>query len=490
VFTPFFKRSSLTRRIQTVIILLLLCSMSAVGLISGNLVIKQFETKNQKQLAEKTQLMLSELTGQFKAEQLFDSEQYNVVNLKLKEYARLFNTPVSMFNAAGKLVNTSENKLYDMGLAAGLANPLAYHKLKDMQLSTLCIHEKAGSLDYMSMYTPIFDAHKRFLGMINLPYFARQNDLSNELSGIISALINVYVILIVISVLAGVILSGYITRPLRLIQHQIAQRSLGKQNEKITWNSKDEIGKLVFEYNQMLLKLEESANQLAQSERESAWREMAKQVAHEIKNPLTPMKLNLQYLQHLKKANADDFAEKFEKVSVGIIEQIDSLATIAGEFSHFAKFPETQVQAINLVEIIASATAIFENQQTGIILNKMPTQELLVRGDREQCLRVFNNLLKNAIQAVEAKESPQVIIEWVQDNPGITIAVKDNGCGIDDNLKQKIFSPNFTTKSTGSGLGLAMVKNCMTGFGGTVFFTSTANEGSTFYLQFLPASEA
>ncbi|MEI6021433.1 MAG: HAMP domain-containing sensor histidine kinase, partial [Bacteroidota bacterium] len=489
-FTSLLRASSLTRRIQTIIIVLLLCSMSAVGLISGNLVMKQFEAKNQKQLSEKTQIMLSELTGQFKTSQLFDADQYNLINLKLKEYARLFNTPISMFDGQARLVNTSENKLYDMGLAAKLANPEAFDQLKNGEAGSLCVNEKAGALDYMSMYTAIFDQQKHLIGMINLPYFARQNDLSNELSGIISALINVYVILIVISILAGLILSGYITRPLRLIQQQIAKISLGKQNEKIVWNSKDEIGKLVFEYNQMLLKLEESANQLAQSERESAWREMAKQVAHEIKNPLTPMKLNLQYLQHLKKANPTDFTEKFEKVSLGIIEQIDSLATIASEFSNFAKLPETQLQSINLVEVISSATALFNNQSAHFISSEIEAAKIMVKGDRDQCLRVFNNVLKNALQAVEEIKEPKISIRVESQQPFVIIAVSDNGCGIDDALKPKLFSPNFTTKSTGSGLGLAMVKNCMEGFGGAVYFESQRNQGSTFYLKFVPIAES
>ena len=487
-FTSMLIASSLTRRIQTIIIVLLLSSMSAVGLISGSLVIKQFEAKNQKQLSEKTQIMLSELTGQFKTSQLFDADEYNLINLKLKEYARLFNTPISMFDGEARLVNTSENKLYDLGLASKLANPEAFGKLKNADAGSLCINEKAGSLDYMSMYTAIFDQQKHLIGMINLPYFARQNDLSNELSGIISALINVYVILIVISILAGLILSGYITRPLRIIQQQIAKISLGKQNEKIVWNSKDEIGKLVFEYNQMLLKLEESANQLAQSERESAWREMAKQVAHEIKNPLTPMKLNLQYLQHLKKGNPNDFADKFEKISSGIIEQIDSLATIAGEFSNFAKLPETQLQNINLVEIISAATALFNNQSANCISTEIDADKIMVKGDRDQCLRVFNNILKNALQAVEEIKEPKINIRLEATEPFIIMAVHDNGCGIDESLKPKLFSPNFTTKSSGSGLGLAMVKNCMEGFGGEVYFESALNQGSTFYLKFVPSA--
>jgi nitrogen fixation/metabolism regulation signal transduction histidine kinase len=294
----------------------------------------------------------------------------------------------------------------------------------------------------------------------------------------------VYVILFLVSIAAGLVLAGYITRPLRLIQQQIARISLGKRNEKIQWQGRDELGHLITEYNQMLVKLEESASLLAQSERESAWREMAKQVAHEIKNPLTPMKLNLQYLQHLMKSDAPDFREKFEKASAGIIEQIDALANIANEFSHFAKLPVSQVETINIAEVIRSSVLIFENKDKVAIRNRIPEEEILVKGDRDQCLRVFNNLLTNALQAVQEVDEPWIEIGRQVREDTVVIQVRDNGSGIDEELKPKIFTPNFTTKSAGSGLGLAMVKNIMEGFSGRIWFESQKGIGTIFYMEF------
>lgn len=486
-FTERFKSSSFTRRIQAIIIILLLLAISAVGVTSATLVSNQFKADNVKQLQEKTQTIINELATQFTPSEIFDPTQKELVNLKLKEYAHLFSTDISLFSKEGKLFNTSEPRLYDLGLAASLVNPQAYYDLKQNRTSATSVDEKAGELNYSSLYTPLFNAKKELIGFVNLPYYARQADLVNELSGIISAFINVYVILFVISILSGLILAGYITRPLQLIKQQIANITLGKQNEKIKWQSNDEIGKLVSEYNQMLLKLEESANLLAQSERESAWREMAKQVAHEIKNPLTPMKLNLQYLQHLMKNNPDDFKEKFEKASAGIIEQIDSLANIANEFSSFAKFPKTNLQSINLCEVIKNSVSTFENHKNISIKNHISKNEILVLGDKDQALRVFNNILKNAVQALEEITDPKIEIELKDDADWVVILIKDNGCGIDSDLKQKLFTPNFTTKNTGSGLGLAMVKNIMQGFDGKVWFESEINKGTIFYLQFLKA---
>ncbi|MES2680722.1 MAG: HAMP domain-containing sensor histidine kinase [Bacteroidota bacterium] len=485
VFTGWLKNSSLTRRIQTIIIVLLLLVMSAVGITSGNLVSDQFETDNKQQLQEKTEIIISELATQFKPEEFFDESQKEIVNLKLNEYAHLFNTVISVFDKSGYLFNTSQPRLYDLGLAAPLANPKAFWNLRQNKSSAESVIESAGTLNYFSFYTPLYNSKQQLIGYVNLPYFAKRSDLVNELSGIISALINVYVILFVISILAGLILSGYITKPLRLIKQQISNISLGKQNEKIKWESNDEIGKLVSEYNQMLIKLEDSANLLAQSERESAWREMAKQVAHEIKNPLTPMKLNLQYLQHLMKNNPDDFREKFGKTSSGIIEQIDSLANIANEFSNFAKLPGAQLQTVNLVEIINSSVLVFGNQKNNLVRNLITETEILVKGDKDQCLRVFNNILKNAEQAVDGVENALIAIRSEASAEKMVISIRDNGCGIDDDLKPKIFSPNFTTKTTGSGLGLAMVKNIMQGFGGRIWFESEKNAGTVFYLEFV-----
>jgi len=201
------------------------------------------------------------------------------------------------------------------------------------------------------------------------------------------------------------------------------------------------------------------------------------------------MKLNLQYLQHLKKSNPFDFDEKFSKTSAGIIEQIDSLATIANAFSNFAKLPATQLKSINLAEIINASVLIFEDQQNNKIKNLIDEKEIFVKGDRDQCLRVFNNILKNANQATDETEQPNIEINCVLSDGKIIIQIKDNGCGIADELKSNIFNPNFTTKSTGSGLGLAMVKNIMQGFGGRVWFDSEKNVGSVFYLEFILAND-
>jgi signal transduction histidine kinase len=486
LFTQEFSASSFTRRVQFTIVFLLLLAISAVAVTSSRLVNSQFEEDNRKQLREKTAFITNELLSSVTANQLFDAQQKDLVNLQLTSLSRLFRTDISLFSVNGQLFNTSQPRLYSLGLAAQLANPSALRLLAEEGVPAVTVEERAGTLKYLSHYTAVFDKRGHLAGFINLPYFAKQNDLVNELSGIISAFINVYVILFVLSLLAGLVLSSYITRPLRYIQQQLARISLAGSNEKIEWQTRDEVGQLVQEYNSMLVKLEESASLLARSERESAWREMAKQVAHEIRNPLTPMKLNLQYLQHLSERDPEVFKERFEKIAAGIIEQIDALATIASEFSSLARLPGTVLTKVALRDSIENAVSLFT--ESGVVVNIDVPETLYVLGDRDQCLRVFNNVVKNAVQATEQVEQPSIQIRvQAEDEGSVVVVVSDNGCGIDDEVAGKIFTPNFTTKTTGSGLGLAMVKNIMEAFGGSIRFVSKKDKGTEFYIEFRKA---
>lgn len=483
-FSAQLQTSSLTRRIQTTVILLLLVSITAVCITSTKLVSNQFDKDNEKQLQEKTNTILSELSSQLQNSNSISDVSKELIDLTIKKYAFVFNSEVSLFDSTGFLYLTSQPRLYELGLAAPLVNAEAFKNLKNDIVSIYCSKDKAGELNYLSLYTPIYNADKKLLGYLNLPYFGKQSVLINELSGIISTLINVYVILFIISILSGLILSGYITLPLRILKQQMAKVSLGTKNEAIKWDSNDEVGKLVSEYNEMIDKLDKSAGLLAKSEREIAWREMAKQVAHEIKNPLTPMKLNLQYLQHVIKNNPSDFEERFAKASNNIIEQIDALANIATEFSNFAKLPSGELENINLSEVIHSTVDLFEKENNLKISLNLHTTNIPILANKEQMLRVFNNLLKNAIQATDDVLQPHIQISSKEENGHYLVSVSDNGCGIPEASKPSIFTPNFTTKSTGSGLGLAMIKNIFETIGAKIWFESEENKGSVFYLQF------
>jgi nitrogen fixation/metabolism regulation signal transduction histidine kinase len=459
--------------------------LSLAGVVIGTVwvVSSQFELKNKKDLVLKSQSVLKELQQNIGQLDALEPAYKDITTIRLKRLSQLFGSDISLFNLRGTLYATSQPAIYDQGLVSKFMNPIAYQSFKKGVHANYIHRENIGSLNYLSAYIPFFSAQDRLLGYINLPYFARQKDLEKELSAYLITLINIYTILFAITTLIALLVSNLLTKPLRIIRQQISEIQFGKYNEALHWKSNDEIGNLVAEYNNMLLKLEQSSELLAQSERESAWREMAKQVAHEIKNPLTPMKLNIQHLQRVVDTHPEEVNDRVKKVSQMLIEQIDTLSHIATEFSNFAKLPNATLEVVNLFDVLQNVTRLFQqNTECEIVLSA--PDELLIMADREQCLRIFTNLLKNAEQSIQEGQKGRIEIVANESKGWITVQVRDNGSGIADEVKPKMFTPNFTTKTTGTGLGLAMVKNSVLSFNGTVEFATQLNQGTVFTLKF------
>ena len=290
-------------------------------------------------------------------------------------------------------------------------------------------------------------------------------------------------ILIAFSIYLALAISSYITKPIELIREKIGRLKLGKTAEKIEWKRDDEIGSLIEEYNRMVDELALSAEMLAKSERESAWREMAKQIAHEIKNPLTPMKLSVQYLKKAWDDKARDWEERLNRFTNTIIEQINSLSIIASEFSDFAKMPRSNFREIDLGETIENAIGIFRGSSE-VTFSFDYSGDHKIYADKDQLLRVFNNLIKNSIQAMQDPASGQIRIVLYSDQDSHHVEFSDNGRGIPEEMKEKVFYPNFTTKSGGMGLGLAMAKSIVENALGTIRFESQESVGTTFYITF------
>lgn len=310
-----------------------------------------------------------------------------------------------------------------------------------------------------------------------------------SINGFIGSLINVYTFLLLATGVLAISVANYITQPIVRLGEKLKNLQLGK-NEPINWRSQDEIGDLIAEYNRMIAKLEESTTQLKRSERESAWREMAKQVAHEIKNPLTPMKLSIQHLQRTIQANPQEAEALTRRVSGTLIEQIDGLARIATEFSNFAKMPKPENQTFALNEVVESVFALFAaNPAHNVELKlELPTEKLSVFADKDHIIRVLNNLLTNASQAIPDDRQGRIRVALVANGNFAIVQVQDNGSGIPAELQEKVFQPNFTTKSSGTGLGLAMSKNIVEAAGGRIYFASEVGKGTTFFVE-LPISD-
>ena len=297
---------------------------------------------------------------------------------------------------------------------------------------------------------------------------------------------NLYMLLLAAALGAAYFISSRITRPLLVLQEKFGTTRLGRRNEQIEWKRNDEIGNLVKQYNIMVDELEISAELLARNERETAWREMAKQVAHEIKNPLTPMKLNIQLLQKAMEENSPGLNEMMQKVSRMLMEQIDALTSIASSFSSFARMPYGRKEKVNLGEVISSVVSLYNNSSAFRIIFNDSGKSYFVLADKEELSRMFGNLVKNAIQAIPEDRTGKIEINIREENNHYVVSVSDNGTGIPAGLQSRMFTPNFTTKTTGMGLGLAMVKSIAEGIGGKVWFETEPEGGTTFFVE-LPA---
>lgn len=393
---------------------------------------------------------------------------------------------LNLYLTNGDLYLTSLPKMYNYGILGRKMASKAYIELHLKQRSEyLNTAEKIGNFKYAAAYAPIRNAQNQTVAYIGIPYYSNEEDYEAKIGLFINTLINIYALVFVLIGVLAVFLANQITNPLTFIQESIKKTKLGQKNQPIVWHRQDEIGSLVKEYNKMIAALEASANKLARSERESAWREMAKQVAHEIKNPLTPLKLGVQLLEKSWKEKDPNFEKKFASFNKSFVEQIDSLATIASEFSNFAKMPDTKLENLELLPVIDQAIAVFNTAENiEIAVLNRTSKKIVVLGDKDQLLRTFNNLLKNAIEASEGREMCAIKIHIINDERHVYIEVEDNGKGIDPSLQHKIFVPNFTTKSSGTGLGLAFVKQATENAGGTIEFRSEVNQGTTFYFSF------
>ena len=467
------------KRLQLFITSLILISFFFIGIGSLFYIISLNDNKNNDILSEKPHSVLIELEHKLADMENLTPEMEPYLSGLLYKFSLVFFSDINLYDLEGTLLATSRPEIFNKELVSNKMNSLAFNYMSNYQKSLFMQNESIGEYQYLSAYLPFRNEQSNLIAFLNLPYFAKQDELTNEISTYLVAFINIYVILIAFAIFIALIISNYITKPLQLIKDKISRLKLGRTNEKIEWSKNDEIGSLVIEYNRMVDELANSAEMLAKSERESAWREMAKQIAHEIKNPLTPMKLSVQYLQKAWDDKAPDWDKRLKRFTQTIVEQIESLSIIASEFSDFAKMPKSKFAKTDIVEVIKNSIGLFKNA-TQISIKLHSSENLFVFADREQLLRVFNNLIKNAIQAIV--DPPNGIIEITVEHEMelVVITFKDNGKGIPKAQREKVFYPNFTTKSGGMGLGLAMVKNIIQNAGGEITFESEEKVGTTF----------
>ena len=474
--------TNFTDRLQLTMIAIIIVSFTMISYFSSHYIVSLNNEKNNqtlKDLSSSLQLEFEHKVSNVNVSQAEENQDY-LQTLSIK-FSKVFDTDINLYDLQGNLISSTRPEIFDQHLLSEKINPLAYYELSIEKESFYVTQENIGRLIYSSAYLPFHNSNKEIVAYLNLPYFARQRELQNEVSSFLMTLMNVYTFIIVLSIIVILLISNYISRPLRMIKEKLQKLTLGATNEKIEWKGEDEIGRLVTEYNRMVDQMAIKADLLAKSERESAWREMAKQVAHEIKNPLTPMKLSVQYLLRSWNEKDPDWEDRLYRLSETLIQQIDTLSDIATAFSDFAKMPKSNNEKIELNEIISNAIELYADYENLQINFSAEAEESMnIYADRKQLLRVFNNLIKNSIQSFELNQSGFIDIDIKELNSEYHIFIRDNGCGIPESKKAMIFVPNFTTKSKGTGLGLAMVKNIILNLGGLISFESEEGKGTMF----------
>lgn len=475
----FSPQPSLRNRIQTSVIALILITFFTIGLVTFFYFRADSDEYHSSRLERKVRGVMGSVDYWLK----INAEDSTYI-LDIEALSKIHRLDVNYFDTKGRLVTSSQPEIFNKGLLAQQMAPNAYYSMTQSDITSFTERESIGDLDFNVAYRAVKNKNNKLVGFLGLPYYSERSDFNEDIAEFIGALLNVYVALLIIAFFAAFLTANSITRPLSQLRDKLRALELGRKNEALEWETKDEIGDLIDEYNKMLVELERSANKLATSEREGAWREMAKQVAHEIKNPLTPMKLSIQYLNHAYQSRPEAIGPMLKRVSATLIEQMDGLARIATEFSNFAKMPSAENEFIIINGLVRNVYSLFSKNDEVDMKLSIPEQDYSIFADKEQILRVLNNIVKNAIQAIPDDRRGEITVELKEElGDFVVIDVTDNGCGIPEDKIHSVFVPNFTTKNSGTGLGLAISRKIVEHAGGTISFVSEENVGTTFSVR-------
>jgi signal transduction histidine kinase len=487
-------KHSLKRKITLLITLTIVFALGTMGIGSVVYVMRLTRENNREAmdgLMQSAQTLL--------AEPCKYALRYNDINTPqlfqaMDEYNKVTHHDLHLYNIHGELIRSTKPELFDQFLVGKRMNNKAFRQIvKEQQLRYVDLENIAG-VRFYSIYEPVFNGNGDMVAIANVPYFTRSQDVTEATASTMSVIINIYLILLIAAIVIGTLISNSLSRPLVEIKERIERLALSG-NRRIKYrNTGDELGVLIESYNKMVEDLEESTRQLAMNEREQAWKEMARQIAHEIKNPLTPMKLSIQYLMKLKEENVPGWETKLESVSKSLLEQIDTLSQTASEFSSFARFFSEEVTRIELVALIEEQLELFDNREDlrFEFVRREEDGSAWVDGRRSQLARVLVNLITNAIQAIDSAGITDGHIrisltsEQLEEAPAWRIDIDDNGPGVSEEDMAKLFTPNFTTKKTGTGLGLAICRSIIEQSQGTIGYSRSDLGGARFTIT-LPA---
>lgn len=465
-----------SRYLVTFIILLVL-SFVSIFIFSANYMRQKYVEEQKLNLESTKNYIQMTLQEKYYWQENLDSTLSASLNFDLQDLSYIYHTDIHVYDNTGKLIGSSQPALFSRGLTGHRISPIVYFS----QTENNNQYEKIGNLEYLTAYTDLYNGDFLQIGYIAVPQFLSNELVQKDMESFLTILIHIYLVIIILFVLLSLIITRQLSSPLTLLHQSLKQIKLGQENKKIIYKPKDEIGQLVEQYNKTVEQLETSAQLLAKSERESAWKTMARQVAHEINNPLTPMKLSIQHLKHIKTIDEERFNAVFDKSSDMLIEQIENLSRIAGTFSSFAKLPESNLRRVDVAEKVRSVSMLFSNNTENVkVTYQGEDSGLFTFADRELLILVFNNLMKNAIQAIPNDREGLIDVKLEASRTNLEVSIKDNGSGMTDEVKEHLFTPNFTTKASGMGLGLSISRNVIQMLGGTITFKTKKDVGTEF----------
>jgi len=483
---------SIRKKVHGTVIFVVVFAFIILGVTTILFFINRSETENRERLSKTMNEVAHDVENEFYTQRTFDEleDLYDPVfqagmQSAVSQIAEDRALDINIYDRDGNLEVSTQPLMTEKGLLSRKMHPTAYFHMFRLNRIQFIQEEKIGTMRYLSGYVPLRNREGEVFAYLNVPYFATQTELNQQISNFLVALINFNAFIFLIAGMLALLITNSITKSFSLVTEKLRHVNLGQRNDEIVWEKDDEIGALVKEYNKMVRKLEVSAVKLAKSEREGAWREMARQVAHEIKNPLTPMKLSIQYLQRAIANDSPNVKDLTNNVAHTLVEQIEHLSNIASDFSAFSRIGEAMNEVLLLNETIHSLHALYQGQPGCEIRYDEPSQPYYVFADKTQMNRLFTNLLQNAIQAIPESRSGYIIMhmEPSENREWITVSVQDNGEGISPEIQSRIFVPNFTTKNSGTGLGLAMCKNIVEQARGEIWFETRIGIGTTFFVK-------
>ncbi|MBS1742757.1 MAG: GHKL domain-containing protein [Bacteroidetes bacterium] len=479
---------TIRNQIHGTIIFVSVVSFFVIGFATIMFFISRYDHGNREKLSRTIRIMENEVKNSLSKgwimQDSLDADNDQRFEQLISKVSEIHGIDVNLYDLQGNLRVSSLPLPYVKGIVSTKMHPMAFYHLDKLKEVLYFQKENIGKLSFISNYVPVIDASGNGYAYLNIPYFSSQANLKEEISNFLVTIINLNAFIFLLAGIVALFITNRITNSFSVIGDKMKRINLGGINEAIEWKRDDELGELVNEYNKMVRKLDDSVKLIARNEREGAWKEMARQVAHEIKNPLTPMKLSMQFLQKSIESNAPNVKELTANVAHTLVEQIDHLSKIAGEFSQFANIENAKKEWIDVNELLRNVLHLYLANDRVRISSSLLSDKTMLFADRSHINRLFTNLILNAIQAVPENEMAIIVITEYKKDGKLLIKIEDNGPGIPEEIRSKIFTPNFTTKTSGTGLGLAMCKRMVEQADGRIWFETKEGGGTSFFIEF------